>query len=64
MNNGPSSYTAPCYGVVCAQHARCLRYQAVDGMPGHHTAIASCVTRDGARPLFTLSPVTVLERTA
>ena len=61
MNNGPSSYTQPCFGMVCPIHAECLRYRAVDGMPGHYVAIASCATSSGTRPLFTPAPAGALE---
>jgi hypothetical protein len=40
-----------CYGVCCAQHARCKRYSAAEGIDTLHV-IATCDDGSGARPLF------------
>lgn len=60
------SYAAPtpCLGVCCHVRGKCASYQAVEGMPGHVQAIATCITTDRQWPLFASAPVTVLERAA
>ena len=62
-----SSYVAPapCLGICCQFRAKCVRYQAVQGMSGDVRAIGTCVTAGHERPLFTSSALAAaLERIA
>jgi hypothetical protein len=52
MNVMPITPTSPaCFGTCCPIHARCARYQAVDGTRTVFF-IATCSTDGDKRPLF------------
>ncbi len=44
--------TPQCYGVCCAKHASCARYQALEHSSGDIATIVSCDTGGGELPLF------------
>jgi hypothetical protein len=50
MNIIPITDSTPCFGIMCPQHAKCARYNAVDGSQPE-TQLGSCA--DGQDyPLF------------
>lgn len=53
MNIIPITKESPsCFGVVCLDHMKCVRYHAIDGSkPGEHR-IYMCDDEKGDRPLF------------
>lgn len=36
-----------CHGIACAHHARCARWQAVQGSEADPNTMGTCVTNDG-----------------
>lgn len=46
-----------CLGIYCHPHALCTHYAAVEGSTGDEKRIGTCMTRDGAYPMFVEEPL-------
>jgi hypothetical protein len=41
-----------CFGVGCAQHHRCARYEAVGGSEASSDTLGTCLSAGGCYPMF------------